>query len=169
MHELADILADTSANPLKLGRHEKHSIEVVVDRLRARPGLRERLTDSVETALKVGEGTLIIAVDNGARDTTDRVYSNRYACPIHPARALPELEPRLFSFNAPEGACPVCHGLGTLYEFDEDLVLPDKDASLAKAIAPWSSGPAVGFSGRYLRRFYRDTGLTAGTKLSFAV
>ena len=104
-----------------LDKKKKHYISVVVDRLVARPGLGSRLTDSLETALKLGEGTVAIDLMDG----TSQVYSEKFAC-ADCGISLPEIEPRLFSFNAPYGACPDCMGLGQHMEFDLDLVIPDK-------------------------------------------
>jgi len=118
---------------LTLDKNRKHEIEVVVDRLElggARD--RRRLADSVETALKLGEGLVVAAGPDG-----DRLYSTRYACPFC-GISFGELQPRLFSFNSPYGACPTCDGLGTRLELDEDLIVPDKTLSLRDgAIAPW--------------------------------
>lgn len=162
--QLEEVLQDEGENPLGLGRYEKHDIEAVVDRLVVRPRSRSRLADSVETALKTGEGVLIITVQDGD-DWKDTTYSEHYACATHPSASLEELEPRLFSFNAPQGACPECHGLGILLEFDTELVIPNPDAALGKdCIAPWKkAGPAGMFSGRLKRRFLRRFDLKAST------
>ena len=106
---------------IQLDKKKKHSISVVVDRLVARPGLGSRLTDSLETALKLGEGT--VAIEEIGGET--HVYSEKFAC-AECGISLPEIEPRLFSFNAPYGACPDCMGLGQHMEFDPDLIIPDK-------------------------------------------
>ena len=99
-------------------------VEAIVDRIVLKPEIRSRLADSVETALKLSQGLVIIAI--GQSDAqggwTDQVYSEKFACPVHPNVSLPELEPRLFSFNSPHGACPDCHGLGTTFEFDPELM-----------------------------------------------
>ena len=160
-----------SAPPLD--KNFKHTLEVVVDRLVLKPEVRLRLADSVELALKLSNGLVIVAAQEtvlpASRDTagtggpaaggllaagkaaeelnpagvsgagraaategwTERVYSSRYACPQHPESSLEELSPRLFSFNSPYGACRACDGLGTKLEFDEDLVAPDPNLSLA--------------------------------------
>jgi len=166
--DLRETLKDESENPLGLGRYEKHTIEAVVDRIVVKPEARQRLAESVETALKAGAGVAIISTASGERGPDgageawhDTVYSEHYACSIHPECALEELEPRLFSFNSPHGACPTCHGLGAILEFDEELVLPDMHKPLGKGgIAPWKkSGPAGMFSGRYVRRFCRKFGV----------
>ncbi len=164
--ELADALAKEGENPLSIGRYEKHDIEAVVDRLVVRERARDRLADSVETALETAKGVVVISVRDGDC-WSDTVYSEHYACALHPSHALSDLEPRLFSFNAPQGACPTCHGLGVLLEFDPELVLPDRDAALGKeAIAPWKkAGPAGMFSGRLKRRFLRRFALKGSMKV----
>ncbi|MBI3362391.1 MAG: excinuclease ABC subunit UvrA, partial [Chloroflexi bacterium] len=130
---------------IELDRYAQHTIEAVVDRLVVRRGaektpnpksqtpnppeadeFRSRLTDSIETALKLGDGVAIIH-DLNAKE--DRLYSERLSCPID-GLSLPEIEPRTFSFNTPHGACPACQGLGTRMEIDPDLVLPNKDRSI---------------------------------------
>ncbi len=165
--DLGDALSTSARNPLRLGRYELHSIEAVVDRITVRPKVRQRLSDSVEVALRTGEGSLIIAQQEPTGAWTETVYSERHACPEHPSRALTELEPRLFSFNSPHGACPTCHGLGTLHEYDPELVLPDPDKALDKGgIAPWAkNGPAAMFAGRFIRRFCRKLGISPNTKV----
>ena len=143
------IVTDLS-NVSTLAKNRKHDIDVVVDRLilrangpadeAAKPnGIVSRLTDSVETALKLGEGTLILAHDTsgGRRDT---LYSERYACPDC-GISFSELQPNMFSFNSPYGACPTCDGLGTRLEFDPELIVPDKDLTLREgAVDVWRRG-----------------------------
>jgi excinuclease ABC subunit A len=117
---------------LTLDKNRKHEIEAVVDRVAIEPGIRRRLADSVETALKLGEGLLVTAGENG-----DRLYSTLYACAFCGV-SFGELQPRLFSFNSPYGACPSCDGLGTRLELDPDLIVPDRGASLRDgAVEPW--------------------------------
>ncbi|RMD61845.1 MAG: excinuclease ABC subunit UvrA, partial [Alphaproteobacteria bacterium] len=119
----------------KLDKKRKHDIEVVVDRIVVRPGIAARLADSLETALELADG-LVFAEDagSGARTT----FSARFACPVS-GFTIDEIEPRLFSFNNPYGACPACDGLGTTHYFDPDLVVPDPRLSLHEgAIAPWA-------------------------------
>ncbi|HMP72314.1 MAG TPA: excinuclease ABC subunit UvrA [Kiritimatiellia bacterium] len=122
----------------KLNKKQKHTIEVVVDRLVVEGKSRSRLTDSVETALRQGEGVMLALVEKekgGAWE--ESIFSEKSAC-IPCGLSFDELTPRHFSFNSPYGACPTCHGLGTMMVFDEDLVVPDKSLSLAKgAIHPW--------------------------------
>ena len=120
-----------------LDKKYKHDISVVVDRLIMRPELRKRLADSVETAVALADGILEIETLPDGKVLT---FSERFAC-LHCGISMPELEPRMFSFNSPHGACPRCTGLGSQMEIDPDLVVPDPSMSLAEgAIMPWSSG-----------------------------
>ncbi|NIA21203.1 MAG: excinuclease ABC subunit UvrA [Anaerolineaceae bacterium] len=129
---------DAKATP-PLKRTQLHNVEAVVDRLAIKPNLRNRLADSVETALRLAEGLLIIAHEghrngpsraSGSNEWTDTLYSQLYACPdCH--ESFDELTPRMFSFNSPYGACPECDGLGTQLEFDPELLVPDSQKSLA--------------------------------------
>ena len=163
---LEDVLRDGSENPLELGRYEKHDVEAVVDRLVVRPDARARLADSVETALRIGKGVVIISVETDG-EWADTIYSEHHACAIHPESALDELEPRLFSFNSHAGACEHCQGLGEILEFDDDLVLPDADKTLGKGgIAPWKrNGPAGMFANRYIRRFCEGAMVARDTRI----
>ena len=125
---------------IKLDRYKKHTIELVVDRIQVSPESRTRTADSVETALKEGKGLAVLLIQNekGAK-TTEKLFSEHYAC-VECGVNLPEIEPRLFSFNSPFGACPECGGLGTKLEIDEDLVIPNKELSLnGGALLPWSN------------------------------
>ncbi|TVR97707.1 MAG: excinuclease ABC subunit UvrA [Rhodospirillales bacterium] len=128
-----------------LNKRVKHDIEVVVDRVVVRDGIAPRLADSLETALSLSDG-LVFADD---ADTGERtVFSAKFACPVS-GFTIDEIEPRLFSFNSPQGACPTCDGLGTQMYFDPDLVVPDDRLSLAEgAIAPWANSTS---------QFYRQT------------
>lgn len=118
---------------IKLEKNKKHSIEVVIDRIVVKEDIEGRLSDSIETALALGEGKIIVDVI-GQEEIT---FSENHACPIC-GFSIEELEPRLFSFNSPYGACPTCDGLGTNLEVDLDLVIPDWDKSLNEhALAPW--------------------------------
>ncbi|MCB4207440.1 excinuclease ABC subunit UvrA [Arthrobacter sp. UM1] len=133
-------------DPPKLAKQYKHTIEVVVDRLAMKEGVRQRLTDSVETALGLAEGRVLIEFVDRPEDAPDRVraFSENLACPNEHPLALDEVEPRSFSFNNPFGACSECSGIGSRLEVDEELVVPDPDLSLAEgAIAPWSLGAAT--------------------------
>ncbi|WP_197061826.1 excinuclease ABC subunit UvrA [Sinomonas humi] len=130
----------------KLGKQFKHTIEVVVDRLVVKEGIRQRLADSVETALGLAEGRVLADFVDLAPDDDHRVraFSEHLACPNEHPLAIDEIEPRSFSFNNPFGACPACTGIGTKLEVDEDLVVPDPELSLSEgAIAPWSLGQAT--------------------------
>src|SRR5699024_5718805 len=116
-----------------LNKNKKHSIEVVVDRIVLKEGVESRLADSLESALPLGEGRVIIDF----MGESELLFNENHACPIC-GFSIDELEPRLFSFNSPFGACPTCDGLGTNLEVDLDLVVPDKDLSLNEhAIAAW--------------------------------
>jgi len=120
---------------IKLDKYKVHNIEVVVDRLVIKPEIKKRLTDSIETALKVGKG--IVIINYGGKDS---VFSEQYAC-SKCGISYSEVEPRIFSFNSPYGACPDCNGLGIKLEFDPDLIIPDKNKSINEgAIAPWRRG-----------------------------
>ncbi|MDD7385045.1 MAG: excinuclease ABC subunit UvrA [Actinomycetaceae bacterium] len=124
----------------RLEKQLRHTIDVVVDRLVIREGIRARLTDSVETALRLSKGLAIVEkVDADAHDEArERRFSETRACPNGHPLALEEIEPRTFSFNAPYGACPECDGLGSYLQVDEDLIVPDPQLTLAEgAIAPW--------------------------------
>ncbi|MFH1361285.1 MAG: excinuclease ABC subunit UvrA, partial [bacterium] len=127
LYEIADA-------PL-LNKKLKHDIEIVVDRLSVNKGNRKRLNESVEVALKFGNG--IVQVLSAKKSAKPRVYSEKFAC-AECGISLDEITPRIFSFNSPYGACPECKGLGDKLEFDPDLVLPDKGLTLREgAIAPW--------------------------------
>jgi excinuclease ABC subunit A len=123
--------------PPALDKKFKHTIEVVVDRLVMKEELRTRLTQSVETAIALAEGLVTVdLIDTGE----SRTYSERFACPEHGV-SLPELQPRVFSFNSPHGACPRCTGLGAQQEIDPDLLVPDSSLSIAEgALVPWAVG-----------------------------
>jgi excinuclease ABC subunit A len=119
-----------------LDKKFKHTIEVVVDRLVMKPDLRQRLAQSVETAAALAEGLVVVDVLEGEPMT----FSENFACPEHGV-GLPELEPRIFSFNSPHGACPRCTGLGAQQEIDPDLLVPDASLSIGEgALVPWSLG-----------------------------
>jgi excinuclease ABC subunit A len=126
---------------IELDKKFKHTIEVVVDRLVMKEDLRTRLAQSIETAVALAEGLVVIDVIEGEELT----FSERFACPEHGV-SLPELQPRIFSFNSPHGACPRCTGLGAQQEIDPDLLVPDPTLSIVEgALVPWS----VGNSGFY--------------------
>ncbi len=123
--------------PPTLDKKFKHTIEVVVDRLVMKDDLRLRLTQSVETAVALAEGLVVIDLLESGES---RTYSERFACPEHGV-SLPELQPRIFSFNSPHGACPRCTGLGAQQEIDPDLLVPDPSLSIDEgALVPWAVG-----------------------------
>lgn len=127
---------DISEEDVKLEKNIKHNIEAIIDRLIIKEGIEGRLSNSLEQALKMGEGTVFVAVENGE----ELIFSENYACPEHQI-GISELEPRTFSFNSPWGKCDECDGLGTLMEIDEDLVIPDKSKSISDgAFASWGQG-----------------------------
>ena len=128
------------SEPPKLKKQEKHTIEVVVDRLSAKAESKSRLTDSIETALRLASGIVLLDFVDAKGSEKERTYSEHLAC--HDCNlSFEELEPRSFSFNSPFGACPECSGIGTKLEVDEELVIPDDSISINEgAIAPWSSG-----------------------------
>lgn len=118
----------------ELSKSKMHNIEVVVDRLVQKEGIRGRLFDSIEAALRLGDGYVIIDTMDG----NELIFSEHYSCPVC-GFTVPELEPRLFSFNAPFGSCPTCDGLGIKLEVDLDLVIPDESKTLREgALAPWN-------------------------------
>ncbi len=148
LHELADLVGGGTAT--RLARYEQHTIEVVVDRLVRKAGIERRLTDSLETALRLAEGVAeveIVPPDGDDAEPETLTFSEHLAC-THCGLSFDELAPRNFSFNSPYGACDRCDGLGTRFEVDPELVVPDDDLSIADgAIAPWG-----GFRSRYFDR-----------------
>jgi len=130
---------------ITIDKYRVHHIEVVVDRLTVKPEIKKRLTDSIETAVKVGQGLVVI---NDNTPGQDKIFSERYAC-VDCGTNLSEIEPRIFSFNSPYGACPKCNGLGTKMEIDPDLIVPDTAKPWIQAIAPWKRG------GRGYMMYYR--------------
>jgi len=145
----------------KLKKQERHTVEVVVDRLTVNKESRRRLTDSVETALGLGHGYVVLDFvdrEEGVPER-ERIYSEHLACP-RDGLSFEELEPRSFSFNSPFGACPECSGLGTTREVDIELVVPDVDRSLSEgAIAPWSRGTVSGYFSRLLEAIADEIGV----------
>lgn len=131
------------ADNIELDKNQSHHIEVVVDRLVAREGIQERLTDSLRTSLKRGDGLAIVEVvpkkDEQLPEGVDqeRLFSENFACPEHGA-IMEELSPRLFSFNSPYGACEACHGIGHLRKFTPERVVPDPSLPVYAAVAPWA-------------------------------
>jgi excinuclease ABC subunit A len=149
-----------------LDKNKKHDIAAVVDRLILKDAIRIRLADSVETALKLADGVLLALTQDASSDKKnggdgkwkETIYSEKFACPKHPQASLEELSPRLFSFNSPYGACKSCDGLGTILEFDPDLIVPDKSVSLENgAIDAWRKGGKRMniFYNRLVKRFCR--------------
>ena len=125
-----------TGDAVKLDKYKIHHIEVVVDRLILRPDVRKRLSDSVETALKTGEGMVLVDF-NGLRP--DQIFSEKYAC-ADCGTSLSELSPRMFSFNSPYGACPGCNGLGVKMEISPMSLVPDTSKPWVSAVAPWKKG-----------------------------
>ncbi|TKJ39327.1 MAG: excinuclease ABC subunit A [Planctomycetes bacterium B3_Pla] len=154
-----------------LKKNKKHDIAALVDRLIIKDAVRIRLADSVETALKLADGVLLALVQEAGADKANGgngqweeiIYSEKFACPEHPEASLEELSPRLFSFNSPYGACKSCDGLGTILEFDPDLIVPDKTISLENgAIDAWRKGGKRMniFYNRLVKRFCRKMGIS---------
>jgi excinuclease ABC subunit A len=153
-----------------LDKNKKHDIAAVVDRLILKDAIRIRLADSVETALKLADGVILALTQDSNADKKnggdgkwkETIYSEKFACPKHPQASLEELSPRLFSFNSPYGACKSCDGLGTILEFDPDLIVPDKSVSLENgAIDAWRKGGKRMniFYNRLVKRFCRKMGI----------
>ncbi len=153
----------------------KHTIEVVVDRLILKESVGPRLGDSLEVALRLSDGLIVICYEDNDESGDDepqwrdQLYSATYACPEHPEVNLPELAPRMFSFNSPYGACQACDGLGTILEFDPDLIVPDKSLSLSQgAIDAWRHGGKRMniFYNRLIRKFCRENDVSPNTPYS---
>jgi excinuclease ABC subunit A len=136
------------SEPIKLDKNKKHTIEVYVDRLAVKADIRQRLTDSVELALKLAEGIVKVSpvvFDEKGADAGDMLFSDKFAC-ITCGVSYPEITPRMFSFNNPHGACPVCDGIGAKLFFDPDLIVPNEELSLREgAIDPWEKRNAPFF------------------------
>jgi excinuclease ABC subunit A len=142
--------------PPVLKKQEKHTIEVVVDRLVVKDSARRRMTDSVETALRLAHGTVVLDFVDSTGPESERIFSEHLACP-RDGLSFEELEPRSFSFNSPFGACPDCTGLGTRREVDLELVIPDQSLSISEgAIAPWSGGRVSDYFHRLLESLCED-------------
>jgi excinuclease ABC subunit A len=159
-----DGVVHSLTDPPKLKKQEKHDIEVVVDRLTVKLTAKQRLTDSVETALNLADGIVVLEFpdhgdhEHGAHNREQR-FSEKLACPNGHSLAVDDLEPRSFSFNSPYGACPECTGLGIRKEVDPDLVVPDPDRTLADgAVAPWS----MGHTAEYFTRMMASLGDSMG-------
>jgi excinuclease ABC subunit A len=151
--------------PPTLKKQEKHTVEVVIDRLAVKASAKRRLNDSVETALRLAGGMITLDFVDLPEDDPqrERMYSEHLYCPYDDL-SFEELEPRSFSFNSPFGACPECTGLGIRMEVDEELIIPDPDLSLNEgAIAPWSgSGQANDYFGHLLEGWPRSSGFDHG-------
>ncbi|WIM68755.1 excinuclease ABC subunit UvrA [Corynebacterium breve] len=157
--EFVDLLKDLSAQgfsrvkvdgevyslsePPILKKQIKHTIDVIVDRLQVKESQKQRLTDSVETALRLADGLVVLEFVDEPEDSEARyaIFSEKMACPNGHTLDIDSYEPRSFSFNAPFGACPACDGLGTRTEMDADLIVPDPDAPAVDAFQPWNSSP----------------------------
>jgi len=147
----------------KLKKQEKHTIEVVVDRLTAKEESKTRLTDSIETALRLASGIVLLDFVDAKGSEKERTYSEHLAC--HQCNlSFEELEPRSFSFNSPFGACPECSGIGTKLEVDNDLIIPDDSISINEgAIAPWSGGQSSDYFLRLLEALAKDVSFSLDT------
>ncbi|MEX2671975.1 MAG: excinuclease ABC subunit A, partial [Phycisphaeraceae bacterium] len=197
--DLREISQSKAGTPFttKKARYQAHTIEAVIDRIVVRAeeaglgsegsgdgdgeptGLRSRVADSVELALKLAEGLVLISYQTAGsakaakpetRDPksawADQLFSEKYACPLHPECSLEDLEPRLFSFNSPYGACPGCGGLGTILEFDPELIIANPELALADgAIEAWrKNGKRMNiYYNRVIRQFCRDFGISPQT------
>jgi excinuclease ABC subunit A len=156
----------TLDDPPKLDKQKKHTIEVVIDRLAVKPSSKRRLTDSVETALRLASGLVVFDfVDLPAKDPGRELkFSEKMSCPNDHTIDTDELEPRSFSFNSPFGACPECHGLGTRMEVDPDLVVPDPQATLGEgAIQPWSQAHVADYFLRLMGALGEELGFDLNT------
>ena len=156
----------TLDDPPKLDKQKKHTIEVIVDRLAVKASSKRRLTDSVETALRLANGLVVLDfVDLPAKDPGRELkFSEKMSCPNDHTIDTDELEPRSFSFNSPCGACPECHGLGTRMEVDPDLVVPDGQATLGEgAIQPWSQAHVADYFLRLMGALGEELGFDLNT------
>ncbi|HEY6552583.1 MAG TPA: excinuclease ABC subunit UvrA, partial [Vicinamibacteria bacterium] len=133
-------LVELTGEPPALDKQKKHSIDIVIDRIVVKPGIEKRLADSIETALKVSGGLVVLAPQIGDQPAAEETLSQSYSC-VECGTSLTEITPRLFSFNSPYGACPACSGLGTLMGVDADKIVPDPERGInAGAVAPWPEG-----------------------------
>jgi excinuclease ABC subunit A len=152
------------SEPPKLKKQEKHTIEVVIDRLTAKEDSKQRLTDSIETALRLANGLVTLEfVDVKEKSERERTYSELLAC--HDCGlSFQEMEPRSFSFNSPFGACPECTGIGSKLEVDEELVIPDDSISINEgAIAPWAGGQSAEYFNNLLDALAKDVKFSMDT------
>ncbi|MFK4763850.1 excinuclease ABC subunit UvrA [Desulfobaculum sp. SPO524] len=157
----------TGLDPMpELDKKKKHTIELVVDRLVAKPDMRKRLADSVELALKYGEGRLTVGIVGGERDGEDVLYSSEAVCP-ECRISLPPLSPQLFSFNSPQGACPKCSGIGSVDYFEPNLLAPNKGLSLSTgAVIPWKNPRVFSRYSDALKTLGKAYGFTLDTPLA---
>jgi excinuclease ABC subunit A len=154
------------SEPPKLDKQKKHTIEAVIDRLSVKKSSKRRLTDSVETALGLAGGIVLLDfVDLPADDPLrEQRFSEQLACPNDHDLDTDDLEPRSFSFNSPFGACPTCHGLGTRMEVDPELIVPDPDKSIDEgALTPWAAAAVSDYFGRLLGAVADDLGFRTST------
>ncbi|MFM7873226.1 MAG: excinuclease ABC subunit A, partial [Actinomycetota bacterium] len=152
------------SEPPKLKKQEKHTIEVVIDRLTAKADSKQRLTDSIETALRLANGLVTLEfVDVKEKSERERTYSELLAC--HDCGlSFQEMEPRSFSFNSPFGACPECTGIGSKLEVDEELVIPDDSISINEGtIAPWAGGQSAEYFNNLLDALAKDVKFSMDT------
>ncbi|MEM6755774.1 MAG: excinuclease ABC subunit UvrA [Planctomycetota bacterium] len=178
--DLREIATSKAGTPFttKTQRYQRHTVDAVVDRVVVKAvapeangdadGLRARVADSIELALKIADGLVVLSHQAEDGSWVDTLYSEKYACPIHPECSLEDLEPRLFSFNSPYGACPTCAGLGTKQEFDPELVIGNDELSLSEnAIEPWRETGTMmkRYYNRVIRRFCKDFGVAADTPI----
>ncbi|MFD5244157.1 excinuclease ABC subunit UvrA [Amycolatopsis sp. NPDC058340] len=166
----ARVVVDGTIHPLtdppKLKKQEKHQIAVIIDRLSVKTSSRQRLTDSVETALRLADGLIELEFVDLPENDPHRVrgFSENLACPNGHPLAIEDLEPRSFSFNAPYGACPDCTGIGVRKEVDPELVVPDDEMSLGEgAIAPWAGGQSADYFIRLLESLSETIGFRMDT------
>ena len=137
---------------ISIDKKRKHTVEIVIDRLVLKPDIRKRLTDSVETALKLTQGLLVALVQKPGGKDEELTFSEKFAC-IECGLSFEELTPRMFSFNSPYGACPDCTGLGARIEFDPRLVIPDRNKSFREgAVVPWSKNLSPGMNPFYVQQ-----------------
>ncbi|MCK5763261.1 MAG: excinuclease ABC subunit UvrA, partial [Clostridiales bacterium] len=140
---------------IELAKNKKHTIEIVIDRLVIKEGIESRLSDSIETSLKLTEGTIIVNI----LDNEDILFNTNFACPDHGV-GISEMEPRMFSFNAPYGSCEHCKGIGYLQEVDPKLIIPDKKLSISEgAIAPFMNTAEGTYYHQMIRAIITDHGI----------
>ena len=164
--DIRDALKSGGENPLGIGRYEMHNIEAIVDRIVIDQNIRQRVAESVETCLKVGNGSILVLEQKNNTNWSEKRYSEKFACPDHPECTIEEMEPRLFSFNSPYGACSECAGLGTTTAFDPDRVIPHTSQPLSHgAIVPWRrNGPRMNrYYARLLRKLCREANIDGQT------